>query len=376
MKVHDFVENLKQLNGSFFTGVPDSQLGPLCNYLMKTYGIGDNHIIGANEGNCVALAAGYYLATGRVPVVYLQNSGLGNITNPVASLLHKKIYGIPCIFVIGWRGEPGVKDEPQHLFQGEVTIPFLELLGISAVIVDKDTKEEQLQKKVSEQKQLLDMGRSIAFVIKKGALTYEDKFTYNNEYHMKREEIIRRIVDISGEDIIVSTTGKASRELFEVREQRGQAHKYDFLTVGSMGHSSSIALGLALQKPNSRIWCIDGDGAILMHMGAMAVIGSNKPTNLVHLVINNRAHESVGGMPTVADNIKLAQIALGCGYSRARSVLNYDELNEALIEAKNSNILTFIEVKAAIGSRADLGRPTSTPKENKEKFMSYLNEVN
>lgn len=375
MNILSFIEILKQLNGNFFTGVPDSQLGPFCNYLINTYGISNNHIIAANEGNCVAVAAGYHLATGRVPVVYLQNSGIGNIINPLASLLNDKVYGIPCIFIIGWRGEPGVKDEPQHVFQGETTISLLETMDISVVVLDKDTKEDHLQGKLSHLRQLIDEGKSIAFVIKKGALIYDKKVTYKNEYLMKREDIIRHIVDVSGEDIIVSTTGKASRELFEIRENKLESHKYDFLTVGSMGHSSSIAMGIALYKPKSKIWCIDGDGALLMHMGAMAVIGSNKPYNLIHVVINNGCHETVGGMSTVASNINLVQIALGCGYSKAVSVSDYSELKEVLIEAKTDNQLTFIEVKTAIGSRGDLGRPTTAPKENKEKFMTYLNEV-
>lgn len=372
MDVIKFVDFIKNFSGDFFTGVPDSQLSPLCNYLMKSYGISSNHIVAANEGNCTALAAGYYLATGKVPVVYLQNSGIGNIINPLASLLHEKVYGIPCIFVVGWRGEPGVKDEPQHIYQGEVTISLLGTMGIKVVVLDKDTTVEELKEKETEFKQLLDNGKSIAFVVKKNALKYEDKVSYRNKYHMMREEVIRQIAEVSEEDIIVSTTGKTSRELFEIREQNSQSHQYDFLTVGSMGHSSSIALGIALQKQDRKVWCIDGDGAVLMHMGALAVIGSNKPANLIHIVINNCSHESVGGISTVAGNINLVQIALGCGYQKAVSVSSYDELKDVLIEAKKSNQLTFIEVKTAIGSRDDLGRPTTTPKDNKESFMSYL----
>lgn len=375
MDVVKYMDCIKELGGDFFTGVPDSQLSPLCNYLMNTYGISDNHIIAANEGNCVALAAGYHLATGKVPVVYLQNSGIGNIINPLASLLHEKVYGIPCIFIVGWRGEPGVKDEPQHAFQGEITVKLLEDMDITVVILDKDTTVEQVKENIAQLKQLLNQGKSIAFVIKKGALKYENKVSYKNDYHMIREEIIREIVNVSGEDIIVSTTGKTSRELFEIREQNNESHQYDFLTVGSMGHSSSIALGIALHKPDKKVWCIDGDGAVLMHMGAMAVIGSNKPSNLIHVVINNCSHESVGGLSTVAGNIDLVQIALGCGYLEAASVSDYGELKELLKKAKESNKLTFIEIKAAIGSRSDLGRPTTTPKENKENFMRCLNEV-
>ncbi len=242
----------------------------------------------------MALAAGYYLSTGNIPCVYLQNSGIGNIINPVASLLNDRVYGIPCIFIIGWRGEPGTKDEPQHSFQGQVTLKLLEVMDIAYMVIDKATTERDLADKLVEFKTLLDSGKSVAFVVKKGALFYDEKVEYKNENTTRREDIIRRITDIAGDDIIVSTTGKTSRELFEIREQKGKSHKYDFLTVGSMGHSSSIALGIALNKPNTRVWCIDGDGAALMHMGSMAVIAAKSPKNYIHVVINNCAHESVG----------------------------------------------------------------------------------
>lgn len=356
----------------FFTGVPDSQLKPLCNYLVNNYGISKNHIIAANEGNCTALAAGYYLATGKIPVVYMQNSGIGNIINPVASLMNDKVYAIPCIFFVGWRGEPGVHDEPQHIYQGEVTVKLLEDMDIRTFVITKETTEEEVKKQLETWMPLLDNGKQVAFVVKKGALEYDGKVRYSNENTMRREEIIEHIVKVSAEDPIVSTTGKASRELFEIRERNGQSHKYDFLTVGSMGHSSSIALEIALCKPEKKIWCIDGDGAALMHMGAMAVIGANSPSNLVHIVINNGAHETVGGMPTVASKINLPKIAEGCGYKEIISADDFEKLDAALAKAKCNNVLTFIEVKSSIGAREDLGRPTTTARENRTNFMDYL----
>ncbi len=362
----------KLMLGDFYTGVPDSQLKPLCNCLMNTYGISAKHIIAANEGNCTAIAAGYYLATGKVPVVYMQNSGIGNIVNPVASLLNDKVYGIPCIFIVGWRGEPGVHDEPQHIFQGEITIKLLEDIGIHTFIIDKDTTEEQIQEEVKSNESILASGKSVAFVVRKGAISYDEKIEYKNDNTMSREDIIKHITSVTKDDVIVSTTGKASRELFEIRESQNQTHQYDFLTVGSMGHSSSIALGIALQKPNTKVWCIDGDGALLMHMGAMAVIGTNRPGNLIHIVINNGVHETVGGMPTVAGDIDIVKIAEGCGYPNAVSVDSFEKLDKVLIEAKSQNELTLIEVKCAIGSRDNLGRPTTTAHENKENFMKYL----
>ena len=356
----------------FFAGVPDSQLKPLCNYLMATYGISDKHIIAANEGNAVGLAAGYHLATGKVPVVYMQNSGLGNIINPVASLMNDKVYGIPCVFIVGWRGEPGVKDEPQHIYQGEVTVKLLEDMDIATFIIGKETTEEELNAKMAEFQPLLKAGKQVAFVVRKGALEFDGKVRYTNDNKMIREEIIEHIAAVSGEDIVVSTTGKASRELFEIRERRGQTHGSDFLTVGSMGHSSSIALAIAKEKPERKIWIIDGDGAVLMHMGSMALLGANAPENVVHVVINNGAHETVGGMPTVAERIDLCRIAEGCGYPAVASVDCFEALDKALNEAKHNRKLSFIEVKCSIGARDDLGRPTTTAKENKENFMKYL----
>lgn len=372
MKVESFV---KILGADFYTGVPDSQLKALCNYLIATYGIDKNHhIIAANEGNCTALAAGYHLATGKVPVVYMQNSGEGNIINPVASLLNDKVYAIPMIFVIGWRGEPGIHDEPQHIYQGEVTINLLKDMDIAAFVVGKDTTEEDLFAQMTEFRKMLEVGKDVAFVIRKGALSYDGKVTYENKNTMMREEIIRHIVDVTGKDPIVSTTGKASRELFEIREANGQPHKYDFLTVGSMGHSSSIALGVALNKPDKKIWCIDGDGAALMHMGSMAVLGTNKPENMVHVIINNGAHETVGGMPTVAAEIDFAAIAKACGYPNAVSVDNFETLDNELLVAKVKNELSLIEVKCSIGARDDLGRPTTTALENKQGYMCFLSD--
>jgi phosphonopyruvate decarboxylase len=368
------VEKLINIIGAdFYTGVPDSQLKALCNYLMNTYGIDRNHhIIAANEGNCSALAAGYYLATGKVPVVYMQNSGEGNIINPVASLLSDKVYAIPEIFIVGWRGEPGVHDEPQHIYQGEVTIKLLDDMDIASFVITKETTDEELRNKMEEFKGILKNGKSVAFVVKKGALSYSEKVVYKNDCQMKREEIIQHIVKYSKEDPIVSTTGKASRELFETRVANNQSHKYDFLTVGSMGHSSSIALGIALNKPDKKIWCIDGDGAALMHLGAMALIGANNPTNFIHIVINNSAHETVGGMPTVSDKINICEIAKGCGYKNVVCVDNFENLDRELQKAKEKNELCLIEVKCAIGAREDLGRPTTTPIENKENFVEFI----
>ena len=364
------------LGSEFYTGVPDSQLKALCDFLIDKYDTNPlHHIIAANEGNATAIAAGYYLSTGKIPVVYMQNSGEGNIINPVCSLLHEKVYAIPSIFVIGWRGEPGVHDEPQHIYQGEITLKLLDDLQIQYFVIRPDTTEVQLCNVMNKYKEILAQGKSVSFVIGKGALTYSNKVTYKNKYAMTREQIIQCITDYSGDDTIVSTTGKASRELFEIRVRNGQDHSRDFLTVGSMGHSSSIALSIALQKPDSRIWCIDGDGAALMHMGAMAVIGSCKPENFIHILINNEAHETVGGMPTVAGNINMCGVAESCGYKYVKSVETQEALEKELKEVKLKKAPVFIEVHCGIGARTDLGRPTTTPQENKQHFMEHISNL-
>lgn len=370
MRIDRFMETLGL---DFFTGVPDSQLKALCDCLMETYGIDpQHHIIAANEGNCAAIAAGYHLATGRTPVVYMQNSGEGNVINPVASLLNDHVYAIPALFIIGWRGEPGIHDEPQHIYQGKVTLSLLDELDISYFVLDDQTTTGQLCEVMDGFRRVFRAGKQAAIVVRKGGLTFDKKVKYANDNAMKREEIIRHIVAVSQHDPIVSTTGKASRELFEIREQLDQGHENDFLTVGSMGHASSIALGVAIQKPTTKVWCIDGDGAALMHMGSLALIGTNAPGNLVHIVINNAAHETVGGMPTVAGQIDLAAVCKACGYPNTVKVRTFEELDSALREAKESKTLCFIEAACSIGARADLGRPTTSAIENKEHFMQRL----
>lgn len=370
MKIEEFI---KLLDADFYTGVPDSLLRPLCDYLYSIYGVDNkHHVVAANEGNAVAIGAGYYMATEKVPVIYLQNSGEGNIINPLASLLSEDVYGIPVLFIIGWRGEPGIHDEPQHVQQGKVTLSLLETMNVPYVVVDKKMTATELKNQMSALYQSLRGGRQVALVIRKGALENEAKVKYENDNSLTRERIIQLVAAAAGESPIVSTTGKASRELFEYREAQGKGHSHDFLTVGSMGHSSSIALGIALQKPDKDIWCIDGDGAVLMHMGAMAVLASVHPDNFIHIIIDNGAHESVGGMPTAARNIDFGKIAKGCGYDEIYQVDSQAELEMALAGISQVKGLRLLIARSAIGSRKDLGRPTVTPKENKVAFMASL----
>lgn len=374
MKADFLLEMLNEKLGiNFYTGVPDSQLKALCDTIYARFGLGKQHIVAANEGAAVGLAAGHYLATGRPALVYLQNSGIGNIINPVASLLDAKVYGIPCVFAVGWRGEPGLKDEPQHLFQGEITIELLELMKIKCFVISKETDQKDFINFVELSKSALEKGQSVAFVFCKGALETETKAYYKNNNNMKREDALKTIITYAGEDnIFVSTTGKTSRELFEIREALNQGHEKDFLTVGSMGHASMIATGIALNLHDRKVWCIDGDGAAIMHLGNMIVMAKTGLRNLIHVVFNNGAHESVGGMPVAYGKTDFCALAKDAGYSICMKVNDETELINALQVVVKKEEPCFIEIMVALGSRADLGRPTTTPKENKTVFISYL----
>ena len=370
-----FLDHLEDLGGSFITGVPDSLLSPFIDEVVDRYGISDKHIVAANEGAAVGLAAGHYLATGKPGIVYMQNSGIGNAVNPICSLLHEKVYSIPVVFVIGWRGEPGVKDEPQHVFQGEVTLELLDCLEIPYVVVSKET--DDLTDTVKEFRQYLNDGKPVAFVIQKGALSNDNKPDYSTDAEISREEALEKIFDMddsAGEskNVYVCTTGKLSREVFEIRERQGSGHSFDFLTVGSMGHSLMIAQGIALAKPEMHVFCLDGDGAALMHLGSLAVAGVQGSKNLTHIVFNNGAHETVGGLPTVCDTLELAEVALSLGYAKTYQVDTINDLSSVLEGVKDKEGPVFIEIVCNLYSRADLGRPTTTPVQNKNDLMDYL----
>lgn len=368
------VENFIHILGlDFFTGVADSRLKALCDYLLYTYGTDSkHHVIAANEGNSVALAAGYHLATGKAPVIYMQNSGQGNAMNPVASLLDDQVFAIPAVFITGWRGEPGVYDEPQHIRQGKMTCGLFRELGIAYQVIGSDTTETETAASMEQFRLLLAQGKAVAFVIGKDGLEYDGGIRYQNHYTLCREEIIRQIAAVSSGDPVIATTGMISRQLFEIRERDGTGHASDLLVTGALGHCSSAALGVALHKPHTRVWCIDGDGSVLMHMGALAVTGYHKPANLIHVVINNGAHESVGGMPTAACAMDLSEVAKACGYQMSVCVDQMDDFIRALKEAGKGNRLAMIEVKCATGSGKNPGRPSVTPAANKRNFMEYL----
>lgn len=368
-----FIDSLCSMQMDFFTGVPDSLLKNVCAYITDHF-VTERNVIAANEGAAVGLAAGYYLATKKIPVVYMQNSGLGNAVNPLMSLTDKEVYNIPLLLLVGWRGEPGVKDEPQHIKQGKVTLPLLEAMGIKYAIMSQNETEFLSQLNYANF-YMNETHEPFAFVIPKG--TFEEyKLQQDGEVilPLKREAAIQLIASsLSKEDIIVSTTGMISRELFEYRTSAFMEHEKDFLTVGSMEHASQIALGIALEKKKCKVFCFDGDGSTLMHMGSLAIIGSLHPDNYVHVIFNNGAHDSVGGQPTVAFNIDLCKIAQACGYEAALSVSDSDSLCEALKRITYMHGPILLEVKVRKGARKDLGRPTTTPLQNKDTFMLFLN---
>ena len=315
-----FVNILKEHSLDFYAGVPDSLLKNICAYITDNLPAEQN-IIAANEGGAMGIAAGYHLATGKIPVVYMQNSGEGNIINPLASLTDKEVYNIPVLLLIGWRGRPGVKDEPQHVKQGKVTTGLLNVMGINYAILPKDEAEAAKQIKIAVN-HMKTTNECYALVIEKD--TFDDYKLQNvekNDFTMSREEAIQKVAaDVEDTACVVATTGMISRELFEARTAWNQGHERDFLTVGSMGHASQIALGIALQKPERKIYCFDGDGASLMHMGNMAITASMNCKNYVHVVFNNGAHDSVGGQPTVGLKIDLCGVAKAVGYKATYSV--------------------------------------------------------
>lgn len=364
-----FIEKLRENGIDCFAGVPDSLLKNICAYITDHCDEAHN-IITANEGTAVGLAAGHYLATGQPACVYMQNSGEGNIINPIASLTDPEVYNIPVLLLIGWRGRPGVHDEPQHVKQGKITTGLLNVMGINYEVLAKE--EDKAEKQIAKAIKALQNKEVFALVIEKDTFdAYTLQNVEKNDLTMSREEAIQMVAAALGEkDVIVSTTGMISRELFEYRTAMNESHERDFLTVGSMGHASQIALGIAMAKQDRKVWCFDGDGASIMHMGSMAIVASKAPKNYIHVVFNNGAHDSVGGQPTVGLKIDLPAVAKAVGYKSVYSVSTKEELLNQLTDFDEAPM--FLEIRVKKGNRKDLGRPTTTPIQNKEALMEFL----
>ena len=394
--VEKFVGAMKSVGVDFFTGVPDSLLKSFCAYVTDT--CSDNHVIAANEGGAVGLAAGHYLATGKPALVYMQNSGQGNAVNPLASLADPDVYSIPMVLLVGWRGEPGVKDEPQHVKQGKVTVSLFETLGIpTEILPDDDESAAKVTRKMVEKAKT--ESRPVALIVRKGLFAeYKLQNKDADISDVRREDVIEGVLRALPKNaVVVSTTGMISREVYETRGRLGQGHESDFLTVGSMGHASMIALGIAKAHPERKVYCIDGDGASIMQMGNMAIVGQSGCGNLTHIVLNNSAHDSVGGQPTVGGKIDFEKIAEKLGYNVLQSpqdqfvvgrTIGVDEIASGmewlvLLEEqseqykpeyydefpKNPNFILF---RVAKGARKDLGRPKEPPQVNKALFMKTL----
>jgi phosphonopyruvate decarboxylase len=373
IRSQDFVDWLTALGVDFYAGVPDSLLKPVCFYLADH--AGDKHVVAANEGGAVALACGYHLATGKVPIVYLQNSGQGNTINPLLSLADRDVYSIPLLLLIGWRGEPGTKDEPQHVKQGKVTVSLLEAMDIPCRVLAPEP--DAAQRCVNE---LLAIAaaesRPVALMVRKGTFEpYKPKEQESEQFEMTREGAIEAVVSALGEtDAIVSTTGHISRELYEYRARAGHGHQREFLTVGSMGHASQIAMGIALAKPERQVICLDGDGAMLMHMGGTAIVGAAGVENFKHIVLNNGVHDSVGGMATVGLQVSFTEIVKACGYTEAWRVERSMDVAEKVAKLRAVMGPAMLEIMVRKGARSDLGRPKSSPIENKTAFTQFLSD--
>lgn len=372
MDTKQFVDILLKYGCNLFTGVPDSLLSKFSACLMQQKEL--KHVIAANEGNAVGLAIGNYLATGKPAVVYMQNSGLGNTVNPITSLADPNVYGIPFVLVIGWRGQPGFKDEPQHVKQGEITIGQLNILDIPYIILNSNTDIEKELPKLFEK--MAKRNGPVAIVVEKGALTGNyplDKKVANSS--LSRESAIELLSEkLPKDSIFIATTGKSGRELYEIRERRNEPHN-DFLTVGGMGHASSIALGICMSEKERKVVCLDGDGAFLMHMGASAVINSCRPKNLVHILLNNYAHESVGGQPTVSDKVDFYELSKAVDYTKYYKVSSSEELNNVIPSLVKEKGCILLEVLVNQDVRDDLGRPKVSPEDNKKAVMSFIRKA-
>ena len=368
-----FRDALEAAGIGLYTGVPDSLLKEFCAFVSREVAV-ERHLIAANEGNSVALAAGHYLATGKPSLVYMQNSGQGNAVNPLASLAHHDVYGIPMVLLIGWRGQPGVKDEPQHGVQGVMTPEILDSLGIPYRTLTRNAEgaADDATWAVAHAKA---RGGPVALLVEKGTFESDpdSKGAAVKDFTRTREDALRVFVDTVGaRDVVVATTGKTGRELDEVRIAANADAGGDFLNVGAMGHASQVAMGIAMGQPGRKVWCLDGDGAILMHMGALAIVARHAPENFLHVVLNNGVHDSVGGQPSVGLEIDIPAIALACGYRSVATVGDEDDLAAALKTLADSPGPCMLHVGLAPGARGDLGRPRTTTAERRERLMAWL----
>jgi phosphonopyruvate decarboxylase len=370
-----FVAHLDDLGVRFYTGVPDSLLKHLCSHVMLTLPR-EAHVIAANEGAAVGLAIGYHLRTGEAALVYLQNSGFGNAVNPLLSLADRDVYGVPMIVLIGWRGQPGVADEPQHVKQGRVMEAMIAAMDLPYAVLPREQPDadacltEAVRTATERSSPYLVLVEKDTFApAPQPASGREDDLTHERP---SREEALTVLVESLGNATLnVSTTGMLSRELFELRQRTGQDGSRDFLTVGGMGHASSIAMGIAVCETEREVWCLDGDGAALMHLGTLAVVADHGAP-LFHVVFNNGVHDSVGGQPTAVGAVDLPAMAQAAGYRRALATDSLDDIPGMVATLRRAGGPSLLELRVRPGNRAGIGRPTRSPAEAKDVFMAAL----
>lgn len=364
--------SLHKIGIDFFTGVPDSLLNDFCLYL--TQNIPDTqHVMAANEGNAIAIAAGNYMATGNIPLVYMQNSGIGNATNPLLSLTHPCVYSIPMVLVIGWRGDPSIKDHAQHKKQGELTTVLMKDMDIPYEILEDENKVICQFKWAA--KKAKEISSPVALIVKKGILAQKEKHQeYPESQLMSREEVISAVIDVLGANAVyLGSTGRTTRELNEQLKIHGVGEGHEFQNVGSMGHVSSVGLGIALAKPNKPVVIFDGDAAAVMHMGALATNCRYKAGNMVHIVLNNGVNESVGGQPSAGYVVNLTAIAAACGYrSPGHEIENIEDLQQIVRENIDNKMPLFVDVHVRQGIRNDMPKLSIDHKAQKKALMDSL----
>ena len=367
-------EELSKNGISFFTGVPDSYLNGFCNFLLKNVPA-DRNIIAANEGNAIGIASGHYFATKEIPLVYMQNSGLGNTINPLVSLVDENVYSVPMVLLIGWRGEPNTGDWAQHKLQGEITTKLLDIMNIPYIVLEDDNEKiKDTIKKAADS--VYNSRKPFALIAPKGVMAGEKDNNKDDNYPMSREEAIEVVLEYMPKDTIYSaTTGRATRELYFLREKRNEAHNTDFLNVGSMGHASSVALGIAISNKNRGVVCLDGDSAAIMHLGALTMVSKLEVPNFIHIVLNNGAHESVGGQPSTGQLIDFTRIAESCGYATiGKEVSTKEDLIKAINQLKKINKAGFIDVHIHKGLTRKLPPLDISHKDIIDDFINELNK--
>jgi phosphonopyruvate decarboxylase len=358
---------------TFATGIPDSVLGGLCWELMKeTSGI--NHVIACNEAAAVATAIGWHIGTNSIPLVYLQNSGLGSAVNPLASLAAGEVFHVPVLLLIGWRGKPGRLDEPQHRLMGSATVPILNCLGIPVdeLPPDEEIAHDAITKIFGE---IRVTGESRALVVEMGTIGPSESIPWSR-YHAglwTGAEALRHLCRrMPKDDLCVSTVGLVSRLLAAYRSGHRQEPANDLLAVGGLGLVSQLALGLALATPTRRIWCFDGDGSLLMHLGALTSVGASKPKNFVHVLFNNGIHESVGGLPSANQDTAFLQISRACGYKWDASAANAADLDILDHWLQDRDGPYFLELRVSRNVDLEVGRPRTSPRANKDMVMKCM----